>query len=100
MVREGPSEQEYLSRVLRVKTMEADFLLSGPFTPIALQHVRGGGGGRSQILDTRWVGGSWAVVSRDAGCSQGSSWRAYTGKGVPAPVAFGSLLSSGGMPGQ
>lgn len=58
MVREGPSEQEYLSRVLRVKTMEADFFLSGPFTPIALQHVSGGGGGRSQILDTRWVGGS------------------------------------------
>lgn len=41
MVREEPSEQD-LSRVLRIKILEADFLLSGPLTPITIQHVSGG----------------------------------------------------------
>lgn len=36
LVREGLSEQEDLSRVLRIKTMEADFPLSGPLTPIVI----------------------------------------------------------------
>lgn len=36
LVGEGLSEQEDLSRFLRIKTMEADFLLSGPLTPIVI----------------------------------------------------------------
>lgn len=35
MVREGLSEED-LGRVLRIKTLEADFLLPGALTPIAI----------------------------------------------------------------
>lgn len=91
--REGPSEDEGWRRGLRSQTLEAEVCLPNSPTRDGHMPCRGVTDG---VLG---VAGLGAGVSGDADCSQGSGWRAYTGKGVPAPAACGSWLSSGGMPG-